>query len=156
MCNSERSNFQAQDPKNVCVHLTSPNPFPFPQYLPATPAALAQKLSNCSYSKAEVTRNGRIPPSSLGPCPQPRAQTAETGAGGGARRDFYLKLRIAALAGSRSTQHTRRRGLHFFFLSLFLSYFYKTQEKVGPGRTGLSWAGLRREIASSWCFARWS
>lgn len=86
--------------------------------------------------KAEVTRNGRIPPSSLGPCPQPRAQTAEAGAGGGARRDFYLKLRIAALAGSRSTQHTRRRGLHFFFCLFFFLIFIKHKRRLvqaGPG-----------------------
>lgn len=152
MCNSERANFQTQDPKNVCVHLTSPNPFPLPQYLPATPAALAQKLSNCSYSKAEVTRKGRIPPSSLSPCPQPRAQTAEAGAGGGARRDFYLKLRNAALAGSGSTQHTRRRGLHCFFCLFFFLIFIKHKRRLvqaGPGEAGQACGGRSRRLGVS-------
>lgn len=119
----------------------STSPLPIPQYLPATPAALARKFSNCSYSKAEVTNKGRIPLSSLSPCPQPRAQTAEAGAGGGARRDFYLKLRIRSPCQKRvhSTHPPYRVKfcfvLFFFRLSFFL-IFIKIKRRLGQAGPG--------------------
>lgn len=117
-----------------------PLPPPKPRLL-ATPAALARKFSSCSYRETEVNQKLRISPSLLSPCPQPTAQTSGAVAGGGARRDFHLQLRIRSPSFPEAGQlHTPGAVEGYVFLS-FLRLFIKNKrrkEKTAPGWNGLS------------------